>query len=89
MGFKGKNVGAAITLTIFDLLVPLRYGTAVWQAYSEIIWYRPFLLFVAVWVTSLVALWSWVRCASRKTPRPRRVRLTEITPAEETEEGDV
>lgn len=90
MDFKGKNFAIAVTLTVLDLVVACRYGTAVWQAYSEIIWYRLLLLlFAAVWITSLADLWSRARCPSREAPRPRRIRLSDIAPVAETERADV
>ena len=90
MDFTGKNFAIAVTLTVLDLVVAFRYGTAVWQAYSEIIWYRLLLLlFAAVWITSLADLWSRARCPSREELRPLRVRLSNIAPAAETEGADV
>ncbi len=90
MDFKGTNFAIAATLTVLDFLVGVRYGTAVWQAYAGIIRCRLLLLlFVAVWVTCVADLWSRVGRASRKAPRPRRVRLSEITNSVETEGADV
>ncbi len=90
MDFKGKNFAIAVTLTVLDFLVAVRYGTAVWQAYAGIIWCRLLLLlFVAVWVTCLADLWRRVGRTSREAPRHRRVRLSEIVNASETEGADV
>lgn len=90
MSSKGRNFATAITLTILDLVVALRYGAAVWQAYSGVIWSRLLLLlFVAVWVTGLADLWSRTRGFSQNAPRKRRIRLSDIAPIAETERADV
>jgi hypothetical protein len=90
MDFKGKNFAIAVTLTVLDLVVACRYGTAVWQASAEIIWCRLLLLlFVTVWVTCLADLWRRVGRTSREAPRHRRVRQSEIVNADETEGADV
>ncbi len=90
MDFKGKNFAIAVTMTVLDLVLACRYGTAVWQAYAGIIWcHLLLLLFAAVWVTSVANLWSRARRPSREEPRPRRVRLSSIAPAAETEGADV
>jgi hypothetical protein len=90
MAFKVKNVAIAVTLTVLDFSVAARYGTVVWQAYAGIIWCRLLLLlFVGLWVTSLADLWSRAGRTSREAPRHRRVRLSEITNASETEGADV
>lgn len=90
MAFKGQNFAIAVTLTVLDFLVAARYGTAVWQAYAGIVWCRLLLLlFVAVWITCLADLWRRVGRTSRESPRRRRVRLSEIVNADETEGADV
>lgn len=90
MALKGKTFAIAVTLTVLDFSVAARYGTAVWQAYEGIVWCRLLLLlFVAVWVICLTDLWRRVGNTSREAPRHRRVRLSEITSADETEGADV
>lgn len=90
MDVKERNFAIAVTLTVSDFLVAVRYGTAVCQAYAGIVWCRLLLLlFVAVWITCVADLWRRVGRISRESPRHRRVRLSEITNAGETEGTDV
>ncbi len=77
MSRKWKYLPIAVALTALEFLVALRYGVAVWQAYSDLLPVRLLLpSFVAVWITSLTDLWSRVIRVAKEAPPPRRIRLT-------------
>ena len=79
MGRKCKYLSIAVALTALDLLVALRYGVAVWQAYSDLLPVRLLLLFfVVVWIASLADVWSRASYRDRRATRLRRVRLSDI-----------
>lgn len=90
MDVSGKNLAIAVTLTVLDLVVALRYGPAIWHAGSGVVWCRLLLiLLAAVWATSLANIWYRARLIFGKAPRPRRVRLSEIMNTTEREGADV
>ena len=79
MGRKWKYLPIAVALTALDLLVAIRYGEAVWQAYSDLLPVRLLLLFfVAVWITSLADVWNRAFYRAGRASRLRRVRLSDI-----------
>ena len=79
MSLKRKYLVIAFGMTALDLFVAFRYGIAVWQAYSDLAPVRPLLvLFVAVWITSLVDLWSRVLRVAKEAPRQPRIRLSNL-----------
>lgn len=79
MGRKCKYLSIAVALTALDLLVALRYGVAVWQAYSDLLPVRLLLLFfVAVWITSLADVWSRAIYRAGRATRLRRVQLSDL-----------
>ena len=79
MGLKRKYLLIAVALTALDLWVAFRYGTAVWQAYSDLlpVWLL-LLLLVAAWITGLTDLCSRVKYRARRAPRPCHGRLSEV-----------
>ena len=92
MGLKRKYLLIAVALTALDLWVAFRYGTAIWQAYSD---FLPvgllLLLLVAVWITGLADLCSRVMYRARRASRPRRGLLSEVAASTgaSTEASDV
>ena len=49
----------ALLLTILEAVVVLRYGGAIWTAWSGVVWIRPrMLLLAALSTTSLANVWA-------------------------------
>ncbi len=79
MVLQWKYLPIAVALTALGLLVAIRYGLAVWQAYSALLPVQLLLLFfVAVWITSLADVWSRAFYRAGRASRLRRVRLSDI-----------
>ena len=92
MGRKCKYLSIAVALTALNLLVALRYGATIWQAYADFLMVRLLLLlFAAVWITSLADLWSLALRGLRKAPPPCRAWLYGIAArtGANAEAGDV
>ena len=90
MAFKSKRFGIAVSLTVLDLVVALRYGPVVWRACAPIIWCRILLMLLfAVGLTSLARVWSRAGRTAAVATRPRRIRLSPIESSPETERADV
>lgn len=59
MGLRAKYFLTAMSVTILDLAVAVRYCGVIWQALSGILWSRIILFFLAaLWLLSLLHLWS-------------------------------
>ena len=79
MGLRWKYLLIAVVLIDLDVLVAFQCGVSVWQAYSDFRLVRLLLiLFVAVWTTCLADLWSRAIYRLKKTPGPRRERLSNV-----------
>ncbi len=59
MGLRAKYFLIAVSLTVLDFAVGVRYGGFIWRALSGIIWSRITLFFLAALsLTSLLHVWS-------------------------------
>jgi hypothetical protein len=88
-----KNLAIAVTMTIADAVVVVRYGGVIWEALSPIIWCRILiLLLAALWGLSLARIWARAIYSLRRRPRSRTFDLTPgaaITSTDLRREGDV
>jgi hypothetical protein len=62
----------ALALTVIDAAVALRYGGAIWAAWSGDLWTRLVIFVLAgVWATTLAKVWAYAsgfRCPARALP---------------------
>jgi hypothetical protein len=77
VGLRAKYFLIAVSLTVLDFAVAGRYGGLVWRALSGIIWSRITLFFLAaLWLTSLLHLWSRAYCEFRGALKPQAGELS-------------
>ena len=93
MEVRAKHFVVAVSLTGLDAVVAVHYGGAIWRTWSGIFWSKMLLLLLAaLWVTTLLDLWTRAYCDLRYTVRVRGLRLSSsllTTPTELRGERDV
>jgi hypothetical protein len=93
VGERAKHFIIAVSLTVLDVVVVVRYGGVIWRVWSGIIWSNMLLLLLAaLWATTLLDLWARACRNLRYTLRVRGLRLSSsllTTPTELRGERDV
>ncbi len=72
MELRAKHFVIAVSVTALDFAVAVLCGGVIWRALSGIIWSRITLFFLAaLWLTSLLHLWSRAYCEFRGALEPQ------------------
>ncbi|HEX5284172.1 MAG TPA: hypothetical protein VFW30_08630 [Bryocella sp.] len=90
MLWQRRYLAVAVLLTFLDGVVALKYGKAVWTAWSGDMWARGLLvLFAALGATSLAGVWAQAGPSFRLELRRAVLRRNSRAISPETRESDV